>query len=473
MKFLPNITLICVDCYNYGLSVEAIKKSLEKIKPHRVVFLTDIEIELEGIEVIQIPTIKSKEQYSEFIIKKLKDYFYTTHCLLIQHDGYVLDENAWTDEFLEYDYIGAPWLYPDNNVGNGGFSLRSHRLQMLLAGDSFIKSSHPEDEVIGRLYRDYLVKNYSIKIAPFELAEKFAYELREPVCSTFGFHGYFHPPYKPIIVIKRTGAMGDVIMLEPLLEYYHDNGYRIYLDTLIQNMEIFFNHRYPVKHISELHESMEPEISINMDMSYETYPKENALDVYFRFAGVNTPQKYKRNSIFTVNKNAKKWIFEKYIVFHIDNTGMPHRNAQGVNWQEVEKSIRKMGYDIIQVGLNESETIGLKMHTETKQMLMYLLAGASAVIGIDSGITQLSVALDIPTVIMVGSVNLHLRYQNFEKISVIKQPCPDIKHEFCYHNQVSTTGCICFFNKENPPCVQVKSDQIINSLNFLLDGRNS
>ena len=102
--------------------------------------------------------------------------------LIIQHDGYVLEGSRWSDDWLRYDYIGAPWLERDGmNVGNGGFSLRTTRLHYLLAADKTILALHPEDSAICRIYRDYLEKTYSIRFAPDLEAEKFAYELREPV----------------------------------------------------------------------------------------------------------------------------------------------------------------------------------------------------------------------------------------------------------------------------------------------------
>lgn len=467
MKNIPSVTLICVDCYNYGLAVEAIRKTIKQINPYKTLFLTDIEIELDDIEVIKIPTISSKEEYSRFLIKELKNYFYTSHCLVIQHDGYVIDANAWDNEFLKYDYIGAPWLYPDNNVGNGGFSLRSQRLQMLLAGDDFVVPTHPEDENIGRLYRNYLEQKYDIKIAPEEVAEKFSYELKKPICHTFGFHGNFHQPFKPIVVIKRTGAMGDVVMLEPLLYYYYMNNYDVYLDTLPENMDIFWNHPYPINHISQLQERQKPEKIINLDMSYESKPKENVLDCYFKFAGVELTEEWRRNSYLNVNKNSDKWLFENYIVFHIDDTDIPSRNVYGIDWENIERYIKSFGYNVIQVGKrNNQNKIGTYFHTAQKQMLMYLLAGAEMVIGIDSGVTQLSVALQKKTIILTGSVNLKLRYQYFNNIEVIKNPCSDPEHEYCYHKEAnSVKGKDCIYDKILPPCTKFKDWQIISSFN--------
>jgi hypothetical protein len=145
---LPNITALIIDTKNYAGAIRAIQQTLKHIKPARTVFLTDMEIVIPNVDVIKIEPIKSKREYSEFVMKRLNQYFDTEFVLVFQHDGYVLDGSAWTDEFLEFDYSGAPWVYDERNVGNGGFSLRSKRLQTILAEDNFIDVLHPEDQQI-------------------------------------------------------------------------------------------------------------------------------------------------------------------------------------------------------------------------------------------------------------------------------------------------------------------------------------
>ena len=229
---LNNVTLICVDCSRHAEALAAIRKSMAECDFAAVKFLTDRQLHFEGVEVVLIQSIRSKEEYSEFIIKELNKYFDTDFVLLVQHDGYVLNGKSWLPEFLNYDYIGAPWLYSDGkNVGNGGFSLRSKKLQDILAADDFIFASDPEDQAIGRLYRDYLVKKYDIKFPSEDLADRFAYELRTPIYDTFGFHGRFHKPFQKTVIIKRSASMGDVILVEPVLHYFHKKGYRVVIDT--------------------------------------------------------------------------------------------------------------------------------------------------------------------------------------------------------------------------------------------------
>jgi hypothetical protein len=101
----------------------------------------------------------------------------------------------WTDEYMKYDYIGAPWWRGiESNVGNGGFSLRSKRLLHVTANDDSIQSQHPEDECVCLVYRKYLEETYGIRFAPESLAHRFSFErnpkYNENSYRTFGFHGF-------------------------------------------------------------------------------------------------------------------------------------------------------------------------------------------------------------------------------------------------------------------------------------------
>jgi tetratricopeptide (TPR) repeat protein len=113
--------------------------------------------------------------------------------LVIQWDGYVVNPAAWTDAFLQYDYIGAPWGFHNDahRVGNGGFSLRSSRLLRALS-DPDISETDPEDEMICRRYRPLLEERYGIRFAPEALAARFSFETTYFEDQPFGFHGLFN-----------------------------------------------------------------------------------------------------------------------------------------------------------------------------------------------------------------------------------------------------------------------------------------
>jgi len=129
MKKIERTTLLIIDCLKYGRAVTSLKKSMEKCSFDRVIFFTDIELEVEGVEVITIAPIKSKDEYSFFVLKDLFRYITTDFILLQQWDSWILESEEFDDRLYEVDYAGALWPEQDSlRNGNGGFSWRSKRL---------------------------------------------------------------------------------------------------------------------------------------------------------------------------------------------------------------------------------------------------------------------------------------------------------------------------------------------------------
>lgn len=141
---------------------------------------------------------EGRYNYSRFMIKNLTEFFDTSHVLVMNNDAFVQNAAAWDDEWLSLDYIGSTWGYKDNqNVGNGGWSLRSKKLCDILAADSTIVELHPEDHHICRTYRTYLEDKYGLKWATEEQANRFGIEAYgasafpdgNKYSGQFGFHG--------------------------------------------------------------------------------------------------------------------------------------------------------------------------------------------------------------------------------------------------------------------------------------------
>lgn len=468
---LNNVSVCIIDCVNYGEAISALRKSMYQVDFAKVIFLTDIQAHNPNFpfEIVKIPKIASKEEYSAFIIKKLDNYFDTDFVLVCQHDGYVLDAEAWDGEYLRYDYLGAAWNYIDGrNVGNGGFSLRSKKLQHILATDDFIMPLHPEDDAICRTYRHYLETKYDIKFAPEELADKFSYELREPIQKTFGFHGRFHEKYKETVVIKRSGALGDCIALEPILEYYHNKGCNVVVDIPIHLALVYAKHYFDVKHISQITDGRVPLTTIDLDGSYEANPKQLHLKSYYETAGI-TDGKIKSPKLnFPIGEHNR--LFKRYFVIHNDQRDQPYRNINGVDWDEVADLLIEKGFTVIQVGLSLNEEIkgAIWMNTPTTNMLLYVIAGASGFIGIDSGPAAIAVACNVPSAIFFGSVDPKVIHPDLSNIQIIEyeKVCDTPK---CWSDVVGGfTGKECVVNVDAPPCTQYTTQMAIDALNKIL-----
>ena len=186
---LPDVTLFGIDSHDVAGIKRAAEISQRDIEFGAVKIITDDLFTKGGSNE------QRREDYSKFMIKHLTEHFNTSHVLTIHADGYVLNADAWDNDWLQYDYIGATWFYKDNmNVGNGGFSLRSKKLCDILASYDLAGGHyHPEDHHICRTYRPAL-ESLGIKFAPEEVANRFsieAYSVPAPAnkwSGQFGFH---------------------------------------------------------------------------------------------------------------------------------------------------------------------------------------------------------------------------------------------------------------------------------------------
>lgn len=191
---LPDVTLCAASDVAIGATLSAMERCLQHSNFADALFFSSsapAQPDTGQIRHVPVPPLNSKAAYSRFILADLAQYIHTEFVLIVQWDGFIVDPTAWDSDFLDFDYIGAPWtdFAPPRNVGNGGFSLRSRRL--LEAGrEPWFEVSHPEDLCICHRNRDALLER-SFRIADTETARRFSRE-REPAYDRhFGVHGIF------------------------------------------------------------------------------------------------------------------------------------------------------------------------------------------------------------------------------------------------------------------------------------------
>ncbi|MCX9145739.1 DUF5672 family protein [Erythrobacter sp. WG] len=193
---LPHVTLVSATSINLDGTLQALDACQSAVRFGAAKLFTHRQPDWRpaGLEVVLTPPLESSTQYSHFILNELADHVETSHCLVIQWDGYVVNPDRWNPQFFDYDYIGASWpqFSDGHEVGNGGFSLRSRRLLEACRSPQF-SPSHPEDVAIGRHNRGWL-EAQGLRFAPRALADSFAAERRGSPEDTFGFHGVWHMP---------------------------------------------------------------------------------------------------------------------------------------------------------------------------------------------------------------------------------------------------------------------------------------
>lgn len=212
---LKDITLIsvCGDARFLVGIIKAAKQCVRNIDFGKVKILSNVQTSVQDIEIVKIQSLNQK-QYSEFSLYELHNHVDTEFCLTFQGDGFVINPSLWQPEFLKFDYIGAPWLSEvKNQVGNGGFSLRSqkflHSAKTLEYNSEIQFQKHipagqlitPEDWFACCYCYDEMI-HMGVKFADIELANSFSVEHpsltkqynKYDLCSyqSFGFHGSFN-----------------------------------------------------------------------------------------------------------------------------------------------------------------------------------------------------------------------------------------------------------------------------------------
>lgn len=146
-----------------------------------------------------LPIAGDKSHYDKFCALGLHAVFETGHALVCQLDGYPVNWDSWDDEFLNYDYIGAPWppgwTREDDRVGNGGFSLRSKKLCLELSQCEWTPMA---DDVFICQHMGASLREKGIRFAPPSLAARFSIEhaVPEAAARPFGFHDTRLHPYR-------------------------------------------------------------------------------------------------------------------------------------------------------------------------------------------------------------------------------------------------------------------------------------
>jgi hypothetical protein len=215
---LPDVTLVCVTGVDFIGAKYALWTSQLGISFGCVKLIHGSHDVLEKSnyfksEPAHNTNLKSIDDYNHYLIYQLWRHVETRFALVVQADGYVINPELWRDEYLNFDYIGAPWprsrhayIDPFGNqqrVGNGGFSLRSRRLlQVPLKTD--IPFQVNEGDFYNHMGVNLLSEDGNICVhnrhlfveagctfAPFKVALGFSVEkrlLQRGFSQTFGFH---------------------------------------------------------------------------------------------------------------------------------------------------------------------------------------------------------------------------------------------------------------------------------------------
>lgn len=208
MLDLSNVTLVAMTSVKIPQTIKALQYSSRGIKFGAIKIISDIKPNDIPDDIIHEYTEKMSniDDWNYSIVYKLGKHIDTEFAILIHDDGFIINPKSWRPEFLEYDYIGAPWPLPMDDfsyrdingeiirVGNS-VSLRSKKLidlpvKLNLEWKPF-HGYYNEDGFICVNYR-HIYKEHGMKFADIHVAKYFSHETQLPETigiEPFAFHG--------------------------------------------------------------------------------------------------------------------------------------------------------------------------------------------------------------------------------------------------------------------------------------------
>lgn len=145
---------------------------------------------VEGLRVIQIPQLERARWeviVGKFMPAILEQYPWT---LAVHDDGFPCDLSMWHPDFLQYDYLGAPWQY-SGIVGSGGCCLTSARFNRSMQLLPWYDGGLNVDEWCCREQRPRMLE-LGMRFAPPEVAALFCTEVTDNERPSFAYHGRNH-----------------------------------------------------------------------------------------------------------------------------------------------------------------------------------------------------------------------------------------------------------------------------------------
>lgn len=196
MITLPDVSLIAITSGEEQECIQALEYSAVGVTFGQKILFTDNESLHFNGKIIKTQKFSNISEWGKFVVFELWKYIDTKFVLLVHPDGFLVNPSSWNPNFLNYDYIGAPWPIPKDTVsfrdhyGNiirvgNSVSLRSRRLLKLpseigLRWENFDGGFPHEDGFLCVQHRHTLVEKHKIKFAPLSLAIEFGREYELP-----------------------------------------------------------------------------------------------------------------------------------------------------------------------------------------------------------------------------------------------------------------------------------------------------
>lgn len=263
-----------------------------------------------------------------------------------------------------------------------------------------------------------------------------------------------------VIKIKRSGALGDVILTTPIVSEFRRLYPNARIDVLTDCASVFRGNK-EVDSVLTSNSSHAADIFIDLDLAYEMKPKMHIIDAY-AIKAFNHTEINKTTKLFHTADDMRK--VEQLINYHRlspDKVIVVHPAVSWANrtmsmnkWKEIIHRLFLKGYQIAIVGSGgdysfEGPGIANLKSKMSINELHYFISRCKAFLGMDSGCLHIAGAADKPVYGIFTCAKGEYRMPFRDNTYIIK---PDVNCYGCLHDQtppVTYVGC----KKGNNECL--------------------
>lgn len=224
-----SLSIVIAGNVNHELMELALEKTCNAVPYNEILVFSDKQLNFKRpYKFYKTDKITGIKTYCDFIFNDLYQFVTTDQVMIIQYDGFAVNADLWSDNFLNYDILGPfininmegfPRLFKSLfteeemveirkekwRAGGGGFTIRSKKLLEITSKDKTVLPYFKrldiedalfdcEDVALSFKYKKYLQEKYNIKYAPVDIALDFAVEHTTGYSCSLGFHGWYNTP---------------------------------------------------------------------------------------------------------------------------------------------------------------------------------------------------------------------------------------------------------------------------------------
>jgi ADP-heptose:LPS heptosyltransferase len=207
------------------------------------------------------------------------------------------------------------------------------------------------------------------------------------------------------VLVRRTGALGDVILTTPVVQRLRREGHEVHVQTAYPI--VFDDLACVTVHADAINKADGGahgyDKFINLDLAYEKRPRMHIVRAYMQEAFGDDGTGHSLQQVLRLHTAVPLKMRPRTVVLHCATGGWPSRSRDRKFWRETQSTLIEEGFTVIVVGRAPHDAGAYLPDVHDWRDIMFLalhrlIASAKCFVGMDSGLLHIAGATSTPIV---------------------------------------------------------------------------